>query len=81
MVSRESGYGHVAYVEAVNPDGSWRVSEMNFAGWNLVSGRTIHFGQVPRAGLSYWRCCATAERGAMGRAGSTPHAARLSAQS
>jgi len=32
MVTRESGYGHVAYVESVNGDGSWTVSEMNFIG-------------------------------------------------
>jgi len=39
MVTRESGYGHVAYVESVNGDGSWTVSEMNFIGWNKVSTR------------------------------------------
>ena len=53
MVTRESGYGHVAYVESVNADGSWSVSEMNFAGWNRVSGRTIHPGQVPLVGFIY----------------------------
>jgi surface antigen len=53
MVTRESGYGHVAYVEAVNLDGSWRVSEMNFAGWNRVSTRTIQPGQVPLVGFIY----------------------------
>jgi surface antigen len=53
MVTRESGYGHVAYVEAVNPDGSWTVSEMNFVGWNRVSSRTVRFGQVPLVGFIY----------------------------
>jgi surface antigen len=53
MVTRESGYGHVAYVESVNADGSWTVSEMNFVGWNRVSGRTIHPGQVPLIGFIY----------------------------
>ena len=53
MVTRESGYGHVAYVETVNGDGSWTVSEMNFVGWNQVSGRTIHPGQVPLVGFIY----------------------------
>ena len=53
MVTRESGYGHVAYVEAVNPDGSWRVSEMNFAGWNRISTRIVRFGQVPLVGFIY----------------------------
>ena len=53
MVTRESGYGHVAYVETVNADGSWTVSEMNFVGWNRVSGRTIRPGQVPLVGFIY----------------------------
>jgi surface antigen len=53
MVTRESGYGHVAYVEAVNGDGSWTVSEMNFVGWNRVSTRIIHPGQVPLVGFIY----------------------------
>jgi surface antigen len=53
MVTRESPIGHVAYVESVNSDGSWTVSEMNFAGWNAVSSRTIHPGQVPLVGFIY----------------------------
>jgi surface antigen len=54
MVTRESAlYGHVAYVEAVNRDGSWAVSEMNFVGWNVKSGRTIRPGQVPLVGFIY----------------------------
>ena len=53
MVTRESGYGHVAYVESVNADGSWTVSEMNFVGWNRVSSRTIHPGQIPLVGFIY----------------------------
>jgi surface antigen len=53
MVTRESPIGHVAYVESVNGDGSWTVSEMNFAGWNMVSSRTIHPGQVPLVGFIY----------------------------
>ena len=40
------GYGHVAIVEAVNPDGSILLSEMNYAGWNVISSRTISAGQV-----------------------------------
>jgi len=35
------GYGHVGYVERVNPDGSVLVSEMNYAGWNVISSRTL----------------------------------------
>jgi surface antigen len=54
MVTRESVvYGHVAYVESVAPDGSWTVSEMNFVGWNVKSGRTIRPGQVPLVGFIY----------------------------
>lgn len=37
--------GHVAYVEAVNPDGSFKISEMNWygagGGWGKVDYRTI----------------------------------------
>lgn len=32
---------HVVYVEAVNGDGSVSISEMNHAGWNVVSTRTV----------------------------------------
>ncbi|MDQ6691671.1 MAG: CHAP domain-containing protein [Candidatus Dormibacteraeota bacterium] len=53
MVTRESGYGHVAYVESVNGDGSWTVSEMNFRGWNVVSSRTIRPGQTSVVGFIY----------------------------
>lgn len=35
------GLGHVAFVEQINPDGSALISEMNYAGWNVVSNRTI----------------------------------------
>ena len=55
MVTWESGYGHVAYVESVNGDGSWTVSEMNFRGWNVISSRTIRRGQVPLIGFIYGR--------------------------
>jgi surface antigen len=53
MVTRESGYGHVAYVERVNADGSWLISEMNFYGWAVVDTRTIRPGQVPLVGFIY----------------------------
>jgi surface antigen len=35
------GLGHVGVVERVNEDGSIYVSEMNYAGWNVISYRTI----------------------------------------
>lgn len=40
------GWGHVAVVETVNPDGSVFVSEMNYSGWNVKSTRTIPAGQT-----------------------------------
>jgi LysM repeat protein len=46
MVTWESWAGHVAYVEAVNPDGSWVVSEMNYIAFNVISERTIKPGQL-----------------------------------
>lgn len=41
-----AGYGHVAIVETMNPDGSITVSEMNYAGFNVISSRTIPAGQI-----------------------------------
>ncbi|MFC1640635.1 CHAP domain-containing protein [Patescibacteria group bacterium] len=35
-----SGWGHVSYVESVNSDGSFTVSEMNYNGWGNVNYRT-----------------------------------------
>lgn len=42
------GYGHVAVVESVNADGSIYVSEMNYAGWNVKSYRTLSAGEAAR---------------------------------
>lgn len=53
MVSMESPIGHVAYVESVNGDGSFVVSEMNWAGWNVIDYRTVRPGQVPVVGFIY----------------------------
>jgi peptidoglycan DL-endopeptidase CwlO len=47
MVTAESSYGHVAYVESVNSDGSWTVSEMNYVAPYVVDRRTISPGQAP----------------------------------
>ena len=33
--------GHVAFVESVESDGSWTVSEMNVKGWDILSSRTF----------------------------------------
>lgn len=46
MVTWESYLGHVAYVEIVNADGSWTVSEMNYSGFNVIDLRTIKPGQL-----------------------------------
>jgi LysM repeat protein len=46
MVTWESWLGHVAYVESVNPDGSWVVSEMNYVAFDVISERTIKPGQL-----------------------------------
>lgn len=35
----DGGLGHVAFVENVNPDGSWRISEMNVIGLGRVDYR------------------------------------------
>ncbi len=43
MVTNESWWGHVAYVESVNGN-SVTVSEMNYSGWGRVSHRTVSAG-------------------------------------
>jgi len=53
MVSWESGWGHVAYVEAVNADNSYTVAEMNFVRWDVVDHRTIRPGGIPLIGFIY----------------------------
>lgn len=50
VMQNGGGYGHVAIVEGVAPNGDVRVSEMNYygggGGFNIVSGRTISAGQA-----------------------------------
>ncbi len=46
MVSWESWAGHVAYVESVNADGSWVVTEMNWVAFDVIDQRTIRPGQL-----------------------------------
>ena len=53
MVTWESWVGHVAYVEAVNADGSFVISEMNYKGWGVIDTRTIHNRDVPMIGFIY----------------------------
>jgi surface antigen len=45
MVTRESWWGHVAYVESVDGNGGFTVSEMNYKGFGIVSQR--HFNSNP----------------------------------
>lgn len=35
------GLGHVAFVESVDPDGTWHISEMNAVGFDEVDYRTL----------------------------------------
>lgn len=46
MQSNAGGLGHVAFVEKVNPDGTWEVSEMNVKGWDILSSRTFTAAQA-----------------------------------
>jgi len=46
MVTWESWAGHVAYVESVNADGSWVVTEMNWVAYDVIDQRTIKPGQL-----------------------------------
>ena len=46
MVTWESWAGHVAYVESVNADGSWVVTEMNWVAFDVIDERTIRPGQL-----------------------------------
>lgn len=48
IMQNGGGYGHVAIVETVHPDGSITVSEMNYAGFNVVSNRTVPANQIGR---------------------------------
>lgn len=52
MVTWESWWGHVAYVESVQGS-CWTVSEMNYSGFGVVDYRHICPGQVPLIGFVY----------------------------
>lgn len=51
VVTSTSGAGHVAFVQSVNPDGSFVISEMNHLGWNITDVRT--FSAAQGAGYTY----------------------------
>jgi surface antigen len=52
MVTNESWWGHVAYVESVSGN-SVTISEMNYAGWGIVSRRTLSKGDYKIRGYIY----------------------------
>ena len=47
----DGGLGHVAFVESVNPDGSWTISEMNVKGLDVVDYKTLSAADA--AGYSF----------------------------
>lgn len=54
MVTWESYYyGHVAYVEQVNLDGTFVVSEMNYRAWDIIDTRVLRVRDVPLLGFIY----------------------------
>ena len=52
MVSSESWWGHVAYVESVDGD-QFTVSEMNYKGWGITSRRTVSIDNDNIRGFVY----------------------------
>jgi surface antigen len=46
IMQNGGGYGHVAVVESVDGAGNVTVSEMNYAGYNVVSSRTLSASQA-----------------------------------
>lgn len=57
VVFHTGWFGHVAYIESVNPDGSYSVAEMNFwgngGGWGRVDHRTIPANDGAVTGFIY----------------------------
>jgi surface antigen len=52
VITSTSGYGHVGYVERVNPDGSFTMSEMN-ANWVLYQVTTRTFSAAEAGNFTY----------------------------
>jgi len=49
VMQNGGGYGHVAIIESVAPNGDVSISEMNnaaYGGWNIISHRTMSAGQA-----------------------------------
>lgn len=49
----ESGWGHVGIVSGVHGGGGFTITEMNYAGWGVVSQRTVSVGSIPLIGFIY----------------------------
>lgn len=41
MQTTAGPFGHVAYVEAVDLNGGWTISEMNYRDWDITDNRTL----------------------------------------
>ncbi len=52
VITSESWWGHVAYVESVNGN-SFTVTEMNYNGWGVTSSRTMSAGDGAIKGFVY----------------------------
>lgn len=48
-----TSYGHVGFVEDVLPDGTVKISDMNWSGWNVVSQRTLTPQEAQNYGYIY----------------------------
>lgn len=48
METDEGDLGHVAFVEKVNPDGTWEISQMNAPGWDIISNRKFKASDAQR---------------------------------
>lgn len=53
IVTNESWWGHVGIVESVNGDGTITISEQNYKGYGVVSGRTLSAGDRRIKGYVY----------------------------
>lgn len=51
FVSRESVWGHLGYVESVDANGGFTITEMNFRGFGVVSSR--HFTKLPGSFVTF----------------------------
>lgn len=50
LAGTDYGLGHVAFVEGVDPDGTWHISEMNVLGLDLIDNKT----EPPAAAANFY---------------------------